>query len=301
MLRSLTRLLQRLLVLALGVFSVWLIVFVVFEVADNRLPWILAVAVTYGAAAYIILPRTVRMSLKILKRRHVPRYTVTADGLPGDPVNLVLIGTLEELRTAFAAAGWSTADPLDLKSSWRMIRAFLCNSSYPTAPFSTLYLFGRGQDIGFQKAIDNSPRKRHHVRFWALGFEHAEATLGTASFWLNTDRPGDAEQVLWVGAGTRDTGFSLTRLTFQVTHATDSDTNAERDYVMAELGKNGVIGTVSSVHARAHLPTARVNRYVTDGDVAVATLAAPHHVAATNFAQLARQQDGGPDQDRSSR
>jgi hypothetical protein len=47
------------------------------------------------------------------------------------------------------------------------MRAFLLNSSYPSAPFSALYLFGRGQDIGFQQAINNSPRKRHHVRFWA--------------------------------------------------------------------------------------------------------------------------------------
>ena len=175
-----------------------------------------------------------------------------------------------------------------------MVCAFLLNSPYPTAPFSTLYLFGRRQDIGFQKCIDNSPRKRHHIRFWALGFEHAQATLGTASFWLNTDRPNDTERVLWIGAGTRDTGFSLTRLTFQVTHATDSDTNAERDYIMAELGKCGVIGTVGSVRARAHLLTARVNRYVTDGEVAVATLAVPHYVAATTSAQQVQQQDGPP-------
>jgi hypothetical protein len=46
-----------------------------------------------------------------------------------------------------------------------MVRAFVFNSPYPTAPFSTPYLFGRDQDIGFLKAIDNSPRKRHHVRF----------------------------------------------------------------------------------------------------------------------------------------
>jgi len=46
-----------------------------------------------------------------------------------------------------------------------MVRAFALNSPYPTAPFSTLYLFGRGQDIGFQKAIDDSPRKRHHIHF----------------------------------------------------------------------------------------------------------------------------------------
>ena len=55
MLRSLKRFLQRLLVLALGIFSVWLIVFVVFEVTDNRLPWILALAATYAIAAYVIL------------------------------------------------------------------------------------------------------------------------------------------------------------------------------------------------------------------------------------------------------
>jgi hypothetical protein len=55
--RLLNRLLQRLVVLGLGIFSVWLIVFVVFDTADQRLPWILAVSLTYGIAAYVILPR----------------------------------------------------------------------------------------------------------------------------------------------------------------------------------------------------------------------------------------------------
>jgi hypothetical protein len=272
MLRLLTRFLRRVLVLALGIVSVWLIVFVVFRDADNRLPWILAVALTYGVAAYVVLPRTVRMSLKILQRKRVPRYTVTGDGLPGDPVNLVLIGTRRQLYAAFAVAGWTEADRLNLASSWRMVRAFVFNSPYPRAPFSTLYLFGRGQDVGFQKAIDDSPRKRHHIRFWALDLERAEAALGTASFWLNTDRPPDDARVLWIGAGTRDTGFSLTKLTFQITHATDTDTNAERDYIIAELRKNRVIGEVNSYRARQNLITERVNHYVTDGEVIAASL-----------------------------
>src|SRR5215469_1433417 len=172
--RSLARLFQRLLIFGLGIFCVWLIVFVVFETADRRLPWILAVGTTYGIAAYIILPQAIRMGLKILHRKRVPSYTITGDGLPGDPVNVALGGTLQQLRAAFAALGWSEADRLSLASSWGMIRAFVSNSPYPTAPFSTLYLFGRGQDIGFQKAIDNSPRKRHHVRFWAKSQAHAE-------------------------------------------------------------------------------------------------------------------------------
>jgi len=269
--RLLIRFVQRLFILALGIFSVWLIVFVVFDFADRRLPWALALAVTYGVGAYIILPRAVRMGLKILKRKKVPRYTITGDGLPGDPVNLVLVGTLQQLHAAFAAAGWSEADRLGLRSSWRMVRAFLLNSPYPTAPFSTLYLFGRGQDIGFQKAIDDSPRKRHHVRFWALSLTR-EATLGTARFWLNTDRPPDSARVLWVGAGTKDTGFSLTQLTFQVTHATDADTNAERDFIIAELSNNRVISDVTQFQQGREMPVERVNHYITDGEVALASL-----------------------------
>ena len=132
----------------------------------------------------------------------------------------------------------------------------------------------RGQDVGFQKAIDNSPRKRHHVRFWALSLARAEAALGTASFWLNTDRPPTDARVFWIGAGTRDTGFSLTQLTFQITHATDTDTNAERDYIIDELTKNRLLEDVKSYQARQHLPIERVNRYVTDGEVAVASLVA---------------------------
>jgi LssY C-terminus len=269
--RFLIRSLRRLLILGLGVLSVWLIVFV-FELVDRRLPSVLAVISAYGIAAYVILPRAVRMGLKVLQRKRVPSYTITGDGLPGDPVNLVLIGTPQQLHAAFARAGWSEADRLGLVSSWRMVRAFIFNSAYPTAPFSTLYLFGRGQDLGFQKAIDNSPRKRHHIRFWALNLASGEATIGTPDFWSNTDRPAENACVLWVGAGTRDTGFSLTRLTFQITHATDSDTNAERDYIVAELEKIQVIGGVESYQAGQRLPIEHVNHYITDGEVKVATL-----------------------------
>ena len=274
--RLLKRLLQRLLILGLGILTVWLIVFVIFEFADRRLPWVVALGLTYGIAAYIVLPRAVRMGVKILQRKLVPSFTITGDGLPGDPVNLALIGTLQQLRAAFATVGWSEADRLGLASSWRMVRAFVFNSPYPTAPFSTLYLFGRGQDIGFQKAIDDSPRKRHHIRFWALSLARVEDTLGTASFWLNTDRPPENARVLWVGAGTKDTGLSLTQLTFQITHATDLDTNAERDFIVAELRRNRVIEAVTSYQSGQHLPAEHVNHYVADGEMTLATLAMTH-------------------------
>ncbi len=96
--------------------------------------------------------------------------------------------------------------------------------------------------------------------------------MGTAAFWLNTDRPPEDARVLWVGAGTRDTGFSLTRLTFQVTHATNSDTNAERDHIVAELRRGRVIGDVTSYRSGQRLPVQHVNHYITDGAVSVADL-----------------------------
>lgn len=267
--RRIIRFVHRAAVLGIGVLSVWLIAFV-FNFTDTRVPTILALGATYGIAAYVILPRAVRMGLKLLQREHVPRFTVTGDGLLGDPVNLALVGTLDQLRAAFAASGWVEADPLNIKTSWRMARAFVLNRPYPTAPFSTLYLFGRGQDIGFQKAIGDSPRKRHHVRFWAQDAAYAKANATTLDFWLNTDRPQDSELALWVGAGTRDTGFSLTRLTFQITHATDADTNAERDFIIGELTQSGAIR-----HAVLFKPgdsLERVNHYVTDGEIAVAEI-----------------------------
>lgn len=198
--RRLIRWIRRLMVLGLGIVSVWLIVFV-FRITDRRLPSILALSLAYAIAAYVILPRVVRMAVKILQREKVPSFTMTGDGLPGDPVNLALIGEFEKLRAAFAKAGWTEADPLGVVSYWRMVVAFVSNRPYPAAPFSTLYLFGRGQDIGFQKAIDGTPRKRHHTRFWAMNLEHGEDTLGTAAFWRNKDCPPLDQPALWVGAG----------------------------------------------------------------------------------------------------
>lgn len=266
----LIRTLQRLAIFGIGAISIWLIVFVVWDFADQTLPMTLALGITYAMGAYVILPYAVRMGLKVLQRRRVPSFTVSGDGLPADPVNVALYGTLEELRAAFAAIGWVEADKLTLSSSWRMVKAFAFNRPYPQAPFSTLFLFGRGQDIGFQKPIGDSPRKRHHVRFWGRRLENVQ-DIDTASFWLNTDVPEPGAHVPWVGAGTRDTGFGLTSLTFQITHATDSDTNAERDFIIGELQQANVIGPVIWEQAGAPLHK-RVNHYITDGDVAVAAL-----------------------------
>ena len=271
--RFLSLWLRRLLAGLIGAAGVLFLVDGVFRITDRRVPWLFALAITYGVAAYVVLPRVVRMSLKVLQRKSVPAFTLTSDGFPGDPVNLVLLGDFAQLRAAFAKAGWVQADRLSLESSWKMIVAFVFDRSYPRAPFSTLFLFGRGQDIGFERAIDGSPRKRHHVRFWALAPERDGEPMSDPGFWLNTDQPPLDQPALWVGAATRDTGFGVTKYTFQVTHATDSDTNAERQFLVGELQRCGAIGEVSWRREGDQFLTGKVNHYVADGEVAAAKLA----------------------------
>jgi hypothetical protein len=67
--------------------------------------------------------------------------------------------------------------------------------------------------------------------------------------------------------------MAFTRFTFQFTHATDADTNAERDLIVSELKAAGAIASVTSHQAGERLLAGRVNHYVTDGEVAAANLA----------------------------
>lgn len=167
---------------------------------------------TYGVGAYVALPTAMQIGFKHFGDYNVPRYTKNGDGLPADPINVGLIGTLDQVRAAFDAIGWTEADALSFSSSVGMVKAILFGSSYHRAPFSNLYLFERSQDIGFQKAITKSPHKRHHVRFWGLNLEHLENEIADSSFWHAVNLFSEEEQLLWIGAATRDIGLSLTRM-----------------------------------------------------------------------------------------
>ena len=268
--RLLTLIFRRFAVFVLGVFSIWLIVFV-FRITDRRVPTILALSLVYGLAAYVLLPRIVRMSVKILQRKSVPSFTVTSDGFPGDPVNLVLMGEFGKLRAAFLAAGWTEAEPLNLTSSWRMVVAFVLNRPYPAAPFSTLFLFGRGQDVGFEKAIDMSPRKRHHVRFWALSLERSDEPLERSG--ILAERRSTVDWRARALGGGRNAGHrALLHPLHLPVHSRDRQRCQRRarfrllraqterrhgDVVLRRAGETLVV---------------RVNHYVTDGDVAAAKL-----------------------------
>lgn len=181
---------------------------------------ILAGIVFWVLLAYLVLPRLHR----ILTSIYVPDYfigrTRTSDGLLGDPVNLALMGSADQIHAAMVTAEWTQADAVTLGSSWRIITSTVSRRSYHTAPVSPLFLFGRQQDFAYQQEVDGNPAQRHHVRFWRC-----------PDGWL---LPGGA-RVDWLAAGTFDTSVGLSLFTLQVTHRIDAKTDIERDHIVTTV------------------------------------------------------------------
>ena len=178
-------------------------------------------------AAYALLPLGWRMAT----RHHpavegMPRTAVTANGIHGDPLNIGLVGTEEEIDAAMLAAGWFPADPITLRSSLRIAAGTVLRRSYNTAPVSSLFVWGRKQDLAFEQPVGNDPRRRHHVRFW------------------RSDQTDENERPLWAGAATFDICVGFSHTTGQITHHVDGNVDAERDKLLGDLQRAGVVAQV---------------------------------------------------------
>lgn len=230
-----------------------------------RHPWtlprwgriVLGVVIAYLLVAYIVLPQVGKWKAQ----RHPDlvdgaRLTHTAKGLPGDPLNLAFVGSEEDVIRALTAAGWRPADALSFRSSVRIAVDTVFDKPDPNAPVSNLYLFGRKEDLAFEKPIGNSPKERHHVRFWR-------------SEKLDGGRP------VWMGAATHDVGVELSRTTAEVTHRISPDVDAERDLLLADLtAANRLLGTrwIEGFHKELQGRNGGGDPWHTDGRLPVSTL-----------------------------
>ena len=143
-----------------------------------------------------------------------------------------------------------------------MAVSFVLDRSYPTAPFSALYLFGRRQDIGFQKSVGGSPRKRHHIRFWAANID-PELGNGDFAYWTQMLRIDPSQSHIWVGAGTADIGFGLQSMTFRISHRVNRDADFEREHIVAALRSSGCITEERYIEAGEPVGT----HFITDGRI----------------------------------
>ena len=136
----------------------------------RRLLYLLGLVILiYLLVAYVIVPHRWKRDV----RRHpqlfdAPRITHTPAGIPGDPVNVALLGSEADVIHAMIAAKWDPADPLTFRNSVRIAVDSVLRRPDTNAPVSTLELFGRKEDLAFEQPVGDSPRQRHHVRL-ALG------------------------------------------------------------------------------------------------------------------------------------
>jgi LssY C-terminus len=183
----------------------------------------------------------------------MPKVTKTSSGLPGDPLNVALIGSKEEVIAILLRAGWVPADDRTVSSCLKIVQTTLLRRRYDSAPMSDLYVYERKQDLAFQFPLEN-PNKRHHVRFWA--------SHGT----------DDEGRPLWVGAATFDDKVGPSLTTGQITHHIHPEIDHERDKLFRDLLETGWLiesTLLDSFHDILEGRNGGGHPYRTDGRLAV--------------------------------
>jgi hypothetical protein len=183
----------------------------------------------------------------------LPCCVTNKDGTrKGDPLNLVVVGGIDDAFPALVRRGWRATEEKWSGSIWRMVTSALSRERYSYAPVSDLYMFGRPQDLALQKARDNI-HQRNHLRLWLSPMRYR------------------GKQV-WVGQISRDIGSRLTiHSPTLTTHKIDPDVDEARASLVddmaysqnfAKFGRVAGVGAAPQGAARENLTT---DPYYTDG------------------------------------
>jgi LssY C-terminus len=229
------------------------------QVAGRRRWWIVVVGalIAYLLLAYIALPALWSHHEHEPGLALLPMVTRTADGIPGDALNVGLVGSKEDVLLAMHAAGWYPADPITFRTSVEIVGSVVLDRPYHDAPVSPLYYQGKKEQLAFEKPDGKSADRRHHVRFWQV-----------------LDKGTDGRPV-WLGSVTFDRGVGLSHDTGQVTHHIAPDIDAERDGLMRDLREAGMVQNffqISGIGPTLFGRNGEGDPYYTDGEIDVATL-----------------------------
>lgn len=212
----------------------------------------LAVVIAYALLAYLVLPALWTHHEHQKGLATLPMVTRTAQGIPGDPINVGLVGDKKDVLCAMHAAGWYPADPVTLRSSIEIVGSVLLDRPYRDAPVSPLFYLDRREDLAFEKPVGNSADHRHHVRFWKV-----------------LDQ-GEEKRPVWLGDATFDKSVGVSRYTGAITHHIDADIDAERMLLATDLENAGMVTAKYQVTGVGPTLAGRNgggDLYYTDGEV----------------------------------
>lgn len=185
----------------------------------------------------------------------LPERTTTRHGRDADIVNVVLLGSEEQMDAAFREAGWRKGDQMSTRSVLRQAHAFLSFKNYPNAPITTQLVDGQRASATWEKGLD-SYAKREHLRVWG----RKDVIEG---------------QTVWLGAMTRETGAVLSVRQHKFIHHIDTEMDEGREILARDLGLAGCVAAVYYVR-RPQMMHAVMNAtgdpMRTDGSLAVVHL-----------------------------
>jgi hypothetical protein len=206
----------------------------------------------YALLAYLALPALWTHYEHQKGLANLPMVTRTAQGIPGDPINVGLVGDNKDVLCAMQAAGWYPADPVTLRSSIEIAGSVLLDRPYRDAPVSPLFYLDRREDLAFEKPDGNSADHRHHVRFWKVLAK------------------GQEQRPVWLGAVTYDRSVGVSRYTGAITHHIGADIDAERKLLATDLENAGMVEAkyqVTGVGPTMDGRNGGGDLYYTDGEV----------------------------------
>jgi hypothetical protein len=187
----------------------------------------------------------------------IPRRVSDPDGRPGDMVNLLIVGTQDQVVKVFTMAGWVQVDKTVRESMLNAVMESFEKKDYLTMPMSVLYLFNRAQDYGFAHAEPvRVAMSRNHLRVWKSPYEVEGKPL-------------------WCVAATHDIGFERDQRNNGVTHKIDPAIDGEREYVNGTLSATGLVVQRDHVTPADPLTTAKTatgGEFHSDGRIVVLVL-----------------------------
>ena len=224
--------------------------------------WLLFAVLAYTALAYVVLPAFWTHHEHQKGLANLPMVTRTAQGIPGDPINVGLIGNKKEVLCAMNYAGWFPADPVTFRSSIEIAGSVLLDRAYHDAPVSPLFYLDRREDFAFEKPAGKSADHRHHVRFWKV-----------------LDK-GEEQRPVWLGAVTFDRSVGFSHFTGAITHHIGPDIDAERQLLVADIEAAGMATAkyqVTGIGPTVDGLNGGGDRYYTDGEVWILRLVEDCH------------------------
>ena len=187
----------------------------------------------------------------------IPRRVSDPAKNPGDMVNVLIVGTQDQVVQVFTTAGWVQVDKTVRTTAMNAIMESIEKKDYLTMPMSVLYLFDRAQDYGFAHAEPvRVAMSRNHLRVWKSPYELE-------------GRP------LWCVAATHDIGFERDQRNNGVTHKIDPAIDGEREYVNGTLSGTGLVAQRDHVTPADPLTTAKTatgGEFHSDGRILVLVL-----------------------------